>query len=87
MLKEENEYLEYLSLGYKVKWDNTMISFPIELGNYSVTVENQIVSRIKVKRLSSHYKESLQYLLEIIFDEDISSREISRVMKNLEREV
>lgn len=87
MLKEENEYLEYLSLGYKIKWDNTMISFPIELGNYSVTVENQIVSRIKIKRLSSHYKESLQYLIQTIFNEEVSSKEISKIMKNLEREV
>ena len=86
MLKEENQYLDYLALGYKVKWDKTMINFPIELGNYSVTVENQIVSRIKIKRLSSHYKESLEYLLETLFYEDISSKEISKAMKILERE-
>lgn len=87
MLKEENEYLDYLSLGYKIKWDKTLINFPIELGNYSVTVENQIVSRIKIKRLSTHYKESLQYLMETIFSEEISAKEISKVIKNLEREV
>lgn len=87
MIKEENEYLDYLSLGYKIKWGDIIINFPIELGNYSVTVENQIVSRIKIKRLSSHYKESLQYLIEVIFEGDITSKEISKIMKNLEREV
>lgn len=86
MTKEENQYLDYLSLGYKVKWDKTIINFPIELGNYSVTVENQIVSRIKIKRLSSHYKESLEYLMETIFYEDLSSKEISKAIKTLERE-
>ncbi len=86
MLKEENEYLDYLALGYKIKWDENIINFPIELGNYSVTVENQIISRIKIKRLSDHYKESLEYLIQMVF-EDIPSREISKVMKNLEREV
>lgn len=86
MLKEENEYLEYLSLGYKIKWDKNMINFPIELGNYSVTVENQIVSRIKIKRLSDHYKNSLQYLMEMAFEGDISSKEISKIIKNLEKE-
>ena len=86
MTKEENQYLDYLSLGYKVKWDKTIINFPIELGNYSVTVENQIVSRIKIKRLSAHYKESLEYLMETIFYEDLSEKEISKAMKILERE-
>jgi len=87
MLKEENEYLDYLSLGYKIKWDKEIINFPIELGNYSVTVENQIISRIKIKRLSDHYKNSLQYLIQNIFAEDISAKEISKVIKNLEKEV
>ncbi len=87
MLKEENEYLDYLALGYKIKWDDIMINFPIELGNYSVTVENQIISRIKIKRLSSHYKGSLQFLIETVFNEDVSSKEASRAIKFLEKEV
>lgn len=87
MLKEENEYLDYLSLGYKIKWDKNMINFPIELGNYSVTVENQIVSRIKIKKLSEHYKDSLEYLITMVFDEDVSNSEVKKIMRNLEKEV
>ena len=86
MLKEENEYLDYLSLGYKIKWDKNIINFPIELGNYSVTVENQIISRIKMKRLSDHYKDSLKYLIEMVFSEEVSSREISKIIKSLEKD-
>ena len=66
LLKEENEYLDYLSLGYKVVWDNEILSFPIEIGNYSVSIQNQIVARIKIKKLSSHYKNSLIYLISIL---------------------
>ncbi len=84
MVKEENEYLDYLSLGYKIKWDDEIVNFPIELGNYSVTVENQIVSRIKIKRLSDHYKESLQYLMQIIFNGEIPTKEISKIIKSLD---
>ncbi len=87
MLKEENEYLDYLSLGYKIKWDKEIINFPIELGNYSVTVENQIISRIKIKRLSDHYKNSLQYLIEMTLDGEVSGKEVSKIIKNLEKEV
>lgn len=86
MVKEENEYLDYLSSGYNVSWDDTVFNFPIELGNYAVTVENQIVSRIKIKGLSSSYRDSLQFLIESVFDEYISPREVSRIIKNLERE-
>ncbi len=87
MLKEENDYLDYLALGYKIKWSKNIINFPIELGNYSVTVENQIISRIKIKRLSEHYKESLQFLIQTMFDEDISSKDIAKIIKNLEKEI
>lgn len=86
LLKEENEYLDYLSLGYKVSWEKEVINFPVELGNYGVSVENQIVSRIIMKKLSEHYKESLIYLISLIFDKDITSAEIKKIIKNIERE-
>ena len=86
LLKEENEYLDYLTLGSKIAWDKEIISFPIELGNYSVTIQNQVISRIKMKKLSDHYKTSLAYLLTMVFDEDLSSGEVKKIIKNLERE-
>lgn len=86
LLKEENEYLDYLTLGSKVAWDKEIISFPIELGNYSVEVINQVISRIKIKKLSDHYKNSLMYLISYIFDEDVSSGEIKKIIKNMERD-
>jgi len=86
LLKEENEYLYYLTLGAKIAWDKEIISFPIELGNYSVEVINQVISRIKIKKLSDHYKNSLMYLISYIFDEDITSGEIKRIIKNMERD-
>lgn len=33
-LKEENEYLDYMSLNCKVAWEKDIISFPMEIGNY-----------------------------------------------------
>lgn len=86
LLKEENEYLDYISLGYKVAWDKEILSFPIELGNYSVTIQNQLISRIKIKKLSDHYKNSLVYLVSMVFDEDISSGEVKKIVKTMEKE-
>lgn len=87
MTKEEDEYLDYISLGYKVKWDKNIVNFPLELGNYSVTVENQIVSRIKIKRLSGDYRDSLEYLIKLMFSDDVSQKELSQAMKYLEKEI
>lgn len=85
LLKEENEYLDYLSLGYKISWESEILSFPIELGTYSVMIENQIISRIKIKKLSDHYKNSLAYFVSMIFDEDITAQEAKKIIKMMEK--
>ncbi len=86
MLKEENEYLDFLTKKMNVMWDKTIHNFPLEFGNYAVSIENQVVSRIKIKGLSNQYKEALQYLIESIFGDEISSKDISQTIKILERE-
>lgn len=53
--KEENDYLDFLSSNYKIVWDNEIIYFPIDNGDMSVIIENQRVSKIKFKYLSSEY--------------------------------
>ena len=85
LLKEENEYLDYLSLGYKISWENEILSFPIELGTYSVMIENQIISRIKIKKLSDHYKNSLIYFVSTIFNEDVTSSEVKKIIKTMDK--
>lgn len=84
MLKEEDEYLEYLALGTKIVWGEHKICFPLEIGDQSVIVENQIVSRIKLRNLSEQYKGSLAYITELITGESEST--IRKVIKNIEKE-
>ncbi len=85
LFKEENEYLDYLSYNTKVAWDQSIINFPIELVNYSVGIQNQTIARIRMKKLSDHYKESILYLLSLIFEEDIAQGEAKKIIKSLER--
>ena len=40
---EEDNYLNYLSLGYKVEWSEEIIYFPFEVGDQTVIAENQRV--------------------------------------------
>ena len=81
MTKEENEYLDYLASMHNVKWNETILNFPIEIADYSVTLENQYLSRIKMRKVSNHYKVSLEYFMEIVFGEDTNSGMIKKFIK------
>ncbi len=86
MLKEEDDYLNFLSLGYKVIWNEYRIYFPIENGDLSVIYENQRVAKIKLKKLSIQYKDGLAYLAEEILG-DVSESNIRKAIKYIEKGV
>ena len=86
ILKEEDDYLDFLSLGYKVMWNEYRIYFPIENGDWSVLAENQRVAKIKLKKLSMQYKDSLVYIAGEILN-DTSENQIRRAIKIIERGV
>ena len=84
-MKEENDYLDYISLGYKIIWDEERIYFPIENGDLSVITENQRVQKIKFKKLSVQYKDSLGFIAQQILEENDSN--IRKAIKIIERGV
>lgn len=86
ILKEENDYLNFLSLGYKIIWDDDRIYFPMENGDLSVLYENQRVSKIKFKKLSTQYKDGLIYVASQILNEANDSQ-IRKVVKSIEKGV
>ena len=83
---EEDEYLNYLSLGYKIEWETEKIYFPFEVGDQSVIAENQRVSKIKFKKLSAQYKEGIIYIAEELLGQEEYSR-IKKVFRQLEKGV
>ncbi len=84
MLKEEDDYLNFLSLGYKVIWDDYRIYFPIENGDLDVIYENQRVSKIKFKKLSVQYKDGLAYIAEEILG-DTGGNKVRKAIKTIEK--
>ena len=82
MLKEEEEYFDYLALGLKVIWNEEKLYFLLENGDKSAITENQRVSRIKFKNLSNEYRENVVYLVNDI-EKEIDERKIRTIMKNL----
>ena len=84
MLKEEDDYLNFLSLGYKIMWNDYRIYFPIENGDLNVLYENQRVAKIRFKKLSVSYKDGLAYLAEEILG-NVSEANIRKVIKTVEK--
>lgn len=87
MLKEEDEYLNYLALGSKIVWnEDYRIYIPIDNGDQSVIIENQRIAKAGIKRLSAQYKESLQYIVQDILEE-MAPAEVRKAFKIIEKEV
>lgn len=79
---EDDEYLEFLALGKKVIWDESIIYFPLENGDETAIAENQRLGKIKFKNLSADYKEGIVSLVTHIIGG--KNREIRNLIKNLE---
>lgn len=82
MLKEEEEYFDYLALGAKVEWNEDKIYFLLENGDQAAIIENQRLEKIKFKNLSNEYRENVIYLVNKI-DDKIGERTIRGIIKNL----
>ena len=82
MLKEEEEYFEYLSLGVKVLWNDDKIYFLLENGDNAALIENQRLAKIKLKNLSNEFKDNVAYMVNNI-DDQIDEKSAKLIIKNL----
>ena len=79
--KDDEEYLNYISLEYKVNWNSYTLYFQIFGEDNKVFEENQRLEKIRFKRLSINYRDSLAYVVQdICKDQNISK--IKRTMKD-----
>lgn len=79
MLDEEDDYLNFLSFYYSVKWENEKIYFPYENGDNSAIIENQRTARLRFKNLSETYKEGLFQIAGDIIPE-VKMSEIKKII-------
>lgn len=87
ILKEEDDYLNYISLGSKAVWnEDYRVYIPFDNGDQSVMFENQRVSKIGIRKLSAQFKDSLYYIALDILGEHKES-EVKKAFKVLEKEV
>ena len=86
MTKEEDDYLNFLSMGYKVLWNDYRIYFILNNEDSNALIENQRASKIRLKKLTSQYKDSLIYIVQEIL-KDTSESNIRKVVKIIDRGV
>ena len=65
-------------------WEDEIIYFPLENGDYSAIVENQRLQKIKFRRLSIQYKESICYMAQQILELN-SDSSVRKAIKFIEK--
>ena len=83
MLQEEDEYLNYLSMPYKVLWSDEKILFPLENGDENAIYENQRMQKLKFKNLSTQYVDNISFMVESILG--CNSGDVKKAIKKIER--
>lgn len=84
ILKEDDEYLDYIALGYRVMWDEERVYFPLEITDYEAILENQRVQKIKFRKISTQYKDSLSFITQQILEQDGDS-EVRKAIRLIEK--
>ena len=82
MLKEEDDYFDYLTLDLKIKWNDTKIYFLIENGDLAANMENDRLQSIKLRNLSNEYKENVIYLADQICPE-VNEKVYRKIVKEM----
>ncbi len=82
IIEEDDEYLNLLSLTAPIEWDTEKFYFPYDQGDLTAIIENQRVTKIKLRNLSEQFRESLLMLVQEITPETRTG-EIKRVFKEL----
>lgn len=82
MLKEEEDYFDYLALGIKAIWNEEKLYFLLENGDLPAIIENQRLSKIRLRNMSDEYRENIAFLVNDI-DKDIGDKKIKSIIKEL----
>ena len=71
--REDEEYLNYLSLERKIAWEDIVIYCPLIDADNKIFEENQRVDKIRIKRLSNDYQQAIVYVIQNILGESVGT--------------
>lgn len=82
MLKEEEDYFDYLALGIKAIWNEEKLYFLLENGDLPAIIENQRLFKIRLRNMSNEYRDNIAFLVNDI-DQEIGMKKIKNMIKEL----
>ena len=85
MKKEDEEYLNYLTMDSKVIWDEFTIYIPLLDENQRQIEDNQRVYKARIRRLIPEYQEGIIYIVQNILG-DLSVNKIRKMIKEREND-
>lgn len=80
---EEKEYLDFVSMSYKVKWKEEVLYFPFETADLYAIYNNQRFSKVRFDNISQEYMDALTFLVEQMGE--ISKSDIKKAVRLIER--
>ena len=83
MDNREIDYIDKMTSRYPVKWKSRNIFFPFSTEDMTAIYENQLTGRIQVKGLSKTYIDSINFMVEEIFGEDLNVGAVKKAIKVL----
>ena len=82
ILKEDDDYLNFLSFYFSIMWEEEKIYFPYEQGDNTAIMENQRISQIRLKNLSQQYRDSLMLIAGLIIP-DTKGGDLKKALKKI----
>ncbi len=79
--KVEEEYLNFISMPYKINWNEYNLYFKILGEDNKVFEDNQRIEKIRFRRLSPDFKNTLSYVVQDIYKSE-SMMKIKKAMKD-----
>ena len=65
-------------------WNEERVYFPLEITDYEAILENQRVQKIKFRKISTQYKDSLSFITQQILEQDGDS-EVRKAIRLIEK--
>ncbi len=81
-LEEDDEYLNYLTLGLRVQWAEQRVYFPLDNLDRERIIENEKSQSITLKNISKEYKNALAFITKTILE--CTDGEVKKAIKLLE---
>ena len=83
-VKEDNQYLDYLSKNYKIRWNDRIINYSITESTVQGIIDNQRAQKIKFKNIGQEFVELISTIIEIIVPE-ITINDIVKAIKTIDK--